>query len=122
MRAVPASACSATLNPEGARAIVHYDGADNSEPSTTGYSVLPDCVDETGLVPVVPKNAGQFAYGNEVDVAVIKDNYVKFTVNGSSLLLDWSHPTLLLAENRDPNYPASYNVVSLNGTKDTVRP
>lgn len=123
MRAVPAANCSTTKTPNGALGIVRYAGSDPStDPTTTGYPVSPECADETQLVPVVPKNAGQFAYGNEVDIAAIKDNYVKFTINGSSLLIDWSNPTLLLADNRDPTYPSSYNVVSLNGTDDTVDP
>ena len=121
MRAVPATGCSANLNPDGAKAIIHYEGANDSEPASTAYTTTPECVDETDLTPVVPIDPGHFAYGNEVDISVIVDNYVKFTINGSSMSIDWSNPTLLLADNHDPDYPASYNVVSLNGTDDTVR-
>jgi len=118
MRAVTATGCSGNANPS-ALAIVRY-GDDTSDPTTTPYPVDPACNDEQNLVPVLPVNAGSLAYGNEMDISVIKANYVKFTMNGSSLLIDWSNPTLMLADKRDPNYPESYNVVSLNGTCETV--
>ena len=120
MRAVPASSCSGNLNPDGALAVVSYRGACDQQPSSTPYPVSPECADETQLTPVVPVNPGTFAYGEELDISTIVDNYVKFTINGSSLSIDWSKPTLLLADNHDPSYPSSYNVVSLNGTDDTV--
>jgi FtsP/CotA-like multicopper oxidase with cupredoxin domain len=120
MRAVPATSCSATLNPDGARAIVRYDGANHEDPTSVPYTPTMECVDEHQLVPVVHIDPGNFAFGEKVDISVIVDNYVKFTVNGSSMFIDWSEPTLLLADNHDSRYPAGYNVVSLNGTKDTV--
>lgn len=54
-------------------------------------------------------------------ISIIVGNYVKFTLNGSSLFLDWKDPTLLMVENHDSSYPADYNVLSLNGTSTTVR-
>jgi len=122
MRAVPASDCSAQLNPDGIRAIVRYEGSDpTAEPTSTPYPITSTaCVDETGLVPVVPRNVGNLAYGNEEDIGVIVDNYIKFTINNSSLLIDWSNPTLLLVDNHDPTYPRDFNVVQLNGTATTV--
>lgn len=124
MRAIPAADCSVNNNADNIRAIVRYECADNTvEPITTAYVTDTECKDETGLVPIVPRNVGNLAFGQEVDVSVIqdvKDNFLLFAMNGSSLLINWDNPTLLLAENRDPSYPASYDVVSLNGTSDTV--
>lgn len=122
MRAIPATGCCANNNADGIRAIVRYQGADTTaEPTSTAY--VPDsteCKDEVSLVPVVPRNVGDFSFGNEMDIGLIVDNYVKFTMKGSSLFLDWKNPTLLLVENHDSSYPGSYNVLSLNGTSDTV--
>ena len=123
MRAIPATDCSANNNADGIRAIVRYEGADSSaEPTSTPF--VPSntaCQDETQLVPHVKRNVGNLEYGNEMDISVIVDNYIKFTLNGSSLFLDWKDPTLLMVENNDPSYPADYNVLSLNGTSTTVR-
>ena len=122
MRAVPASDCSGNLNSDGIRAIVSYDGADTtSEPESAAFpNVTTACIDEKGLVPVVPRDVGTFGGGEEVDVAFISSNYYKFTINGSSLDIDWDNPTLLLADSLDSSFPGSYNVISLNGTSTTV--
>ena len=122
MRAVPATDCSAQLNPNGIRAIVRYVGSNPiSEPTSTPFPITStECVDETGLVPVVPRDVGKFAYGNEEDVGIVVDKYIKFTINNSSLFIDWENPTLLMVEDHDPKYPRDYNVVQLNGTSETV--
>jgi len=123
MRAVPAADCSAQLNPDGIRAIVKYKGCkSNAEPTSTPYPITStECVDETGLVPIVHRDLGVLSLLKEEDINVIQDQYIKFTINNSSLLIDWSDPTLLMVENHDPTYPSHYNVQSLNGTADTVR-
>ena len=121
MRAVPAADCSGNLNPNGIRAIVRYSGSNKkAEPKSIPYDVTTTCVDETSLVPVVPRNVGTFTSETKENIGVIVDNYIKFTMNGSSLFIDWKDPTLLKVENHDPTYPADYNVVSLNGTSETV--
>lgn len=126
MRAVPASGCSNIANADGIRAIVRYEGGDDSsDPTSIPFPITDtECKDETGLVPILPRNVGTLAYGQEANISVIKDvqnNLVKFAIDGSSLLIDWDNPTLLLAEASDPSFPTSYNVIELNGTSDTVR-
>jgi hypothetical protein len=122
MRAVPGNFCSINLNPNGIRAIINYDGADaTAEPTSEPYNITStECKDETGLVPIVPKNVGSLSYGEEMDLELVTENYVLFTLNGSSLFINWDDPTLLMVENVDPTYPGDYNVISLNGTSDTV--
>lgn len=122
MRVIPASDCSGNLNPDGIRAIVRYDGANaTSEPESTAFvATTTACVDEKGLVPIVPRDVGTFGGGEEVDIAFIQSNYYKFTVNGSALEVDWDNPTLMLADNLDSSFPGSYNVISLNGPSATV--
>lgn len=122
MRAVPANDCSINLNPNGIQAIVNYNGADATAAPTSQPFNIPstECKDETGLIPMVPKNVGSLGYGEEMDLELVTENYVKFTLNGSSLLIDWDNPTLLMVENLNPSYPGDYNVISLNGTSDTV--
>jgi len=103
MRAVPAADCSVNKNADGIRAIVKYQGANDSlEPTTTPYNITDtECKDETGLIPVVPRNVGPLSVGEEEDISVIQDmqdNFIKFAMNGSSLRIDWDNPTLLLVQ------------------------
>lgn len=122
MRAVTASGCSINFNPNGIVAIVRYEGANNGAlPMSHPYNITDmTCKDEVGLVPIVPVNLTALSYGEEFDLELVNEPFVKFTLNGSSLQIDWSSPTLLLVENLDPSFPDDYNVISLNGTSDTV--
>ena len=122
MRAVTASGCSINLNPNGIVAVVRYEGASNETLPTSQPFNITDmtCKDEVSLVPIVPVNLTTLSYGEEFDLELVNQPFVKFTLNGSSLQIDWSNPTLLLVENLDPSFPNNYNVVSLNGTSDTV--
>ena len=122
MRAVTATGCSANFNGNGIQAIVRYSGTNQtSDPTSTPYDISTMvCQDETGLVPIVPVNLGFLSYGEELPLDLVTENYVKFLLNGTSLFIDWDNPTLLQAENLDPTFPDDDNVISLNGTSDTV--
>ena len=125
MRLTPSSGCSNITNPD-LTAILHYDGADNSLPTSTPY-IPPNmvCEDETGLVPIVERNAGPFSFSTGMDITIdeamlASEGIFSWNVNGTSFKIDWDDPTLLKVENHDNSYPADYNVVELNGTSSTV--
>lgn len=123
MRAITAVGCSVNLNPNNTLAIVRYKNTVSSAlPDSTPFLIKSmECKDETGLIPVVVKNVGTLSSREEFNVSVIEDGIlVKFNVNGSSLFIDWDKPTLLLAENGMTPFPREYNLVTLNGTSDTV--
>jgi FtsP/CotA-like multicopper oxidase with cupredoxin domain len=123
MRAVPALDCSATNHPEGGFAIVSYEGAGTDTPTSTPYIISPKCGDETEIVPIVHVDAGPFAYGEQENLNLtLIDNFLRFTLNNSTLVVDWSEPTLLLAENLNSSFPGNYNALELNGTDQTVPP
>jgi hypothetical protein len=126
MRAITAVGCSVNLNPNSTLGIVRYRNTDPKVlPDSTPYSIKStECKDETGLIPVVPKDVGSLSsFGQEFNLSIIQDGIlVKFNVNGSSLFIDWDKPTLLLAENLMTPFPKDYNLVTLNGTSDTVSP
>lgn len=106
MRAIPAPDCCSNFNADGIRAVVRYEGAaDNTtDPTSNPFNITStEWKDETGLIPVVPKNVGLLNYGEEMNLAVdLNSAYVTFTLNGSSLFIDWDNPTLLMVENLDP--------------------
>lgn len=123
MHALPALQCSANNNEDGILAIVRYEGSNPFVESNSTPFVPSDilCLDEQGLVPVVPRNVGIFSEGDVLDISLIPENgLVRWTINGSSFQVDYEDPTLLLVDNHDPSYPSQYNVITLNGTEETV--
>jgi hypothetical protein len=125
MRALPALGCSANFNLNGILAVVRYDGSNPTAlPNSTAYVPSDtNCEDETGLVPVVPKSPGLFSEDGNLNISIIPQNgLVTWTINLSQFFINYSDPTLLLVEDHNLKYPDSYNVVSLNGTDDTVIP
>jgi hypothetical protein len=125
MRLIPSEQCTNITNPD-LTAILHYDGADNSAPTPSPYTVSTmECMDETGLVPIVERHAGPFSFSSGMDISIDEtmlknEGIFSWHVNGSTFKIDWSDPTLLKVEDHDPSYPADYNVVELNGTESTV--
>ena len=127
MRALPATGCSSNQNQNGILAIVSYEGQDpNTLPTSTPWVPADtNCEDETGLVPVVPRNVGTFdttGESGELDVSILAtaENIVTWNINSSSFKIDYASPTLLLVEDNDDSFPGSYNVVQLNGDDNTV--
>jgi hypothetical protein len=131
IRLVATAGCSNIANTTDMSAILRYEGADtNADPTSTAW-VPPNqiCEDESAanLSPVIVRNAGPFSFGSGMDITVdqnelFNNGIFQWDINGTSFLIDWANPTLLLVENHDPSYPSQYNVDELNGTETTVRP
>lgn len=98
MRAIPQVACSESDNVDGIKGIIHY-GTSTGTPTTTGYSYTDECLDElsTDLVPFLSKTVGAVTITNEeaVSVTTNTDNFFRWTLNATSLLINWENPTLL---------------------------
>jgi len=104
-------------------AILHYDGADNSNPTTTGETLLTHCDDETGLVPFVPNTVPSNIVPNSgrLDVGFFtgEANLFRWTINGSTHIVDWQHPILEKVLAGNTNYGPNSNVYEMQ-TKDQV--
>lgn len=104
-------------------AIIRYEGAPLTDPTSTGWVPANQiCEDETQLVPIVQRTAGPFSFSSGMDITIdeqmlANEGIFQWHVNGSTFLIDWSNPTLLLVDNKDPSYPSQYNVLELNGTE-----
>lgn len=129
MRMIATSGCSNITNTD-LTAIIRYEGANaNALPTSQAYVPANQiCEDEdpSNLVPIIQRNAGPFSFSSGMDItideAMLTNNGIfSWHVNGSTFLIDWSDPTLLLVENLSPRYPSQYNVLELNGTKTDVR-
>lgn len=98
MRAIPQVACSESDNVDDIKGIIHY-GTSTGTPTTTGYSYTDECLDElsTDLVPFLSKTVGAVTITNEeaVSVTTNTDNFFRWTMNATSLLINWENPTLL---------------------------
>ncbi|CAG8001897.1 unnamed protein product [Penicillium olsonii] len=109
LRATPQLACSFSNNADNIRGIIYYErspGASKSSsliPSTTGYTLTDSCDDEPAskLIPIVSKRlslaAADFYYNENLPVtaAVNENNLLRWYINGTSMHVTWSQPTLL---------------------------
>ncbi|POS75460.1 laccase [Diaporthe helianthi] len=113
-------ACMSNANPRGITGIVRYDNSSSTAtPTTTSAVTTPaTCNDEpfTSLVPHVALDIGTVTQTATESLDFKFDTYFKWTLNGSSLLLDWATPTLDRVILGNTTFPTDYNVVSIDGT------
>ncbi|KAJ4421842.1 laccase, multicopper oxidase, benzenediol:oxygen oxidorectuctase [Gnomoniopsis sp. IMI 355080] len=120
LRAKWNTACSNNQNPDGITGIVRYDSSSSADPTTVStVTKTESCGDEplTNLVPHLSLDVGtineiasqsmSFATGGE---------WFQWTLNGSSLEIDWENPTLTRMMNGETEFPLDYNVVTVGRT------
>lgn len=106
--------CGSSNNPHPA-AIIHYDGASTDNPADPG-SIPTDheCLDYLSYTPVVsrtvPTNTFVASASNSLGVALTANNGNKWTVNGSTLQVDWNHPVAQYVAENETSWPSSDNV------------
>jgi len=112
--------CGTSVNTLPA-AIFRYQGAPNSLPTHPG-AVPPEqlCVDTHDVVPIVSRTApkSQFAVtpSDTIPLTLEVDaqaNQVFWLLNGSSINVNWSHPTLEFVQQGNTNYPTSENLIMI---------
>lgn len=112
-------ACMTNGNSKGITGIVRYDNSSTAAPtSTSNVTTTASCNDEPfkSLVPHVAMDVGTVTTTASETLNFKFDTYFKWTLNGSSLLLDWANPTITRVVNGSLTFPTDYNVVSVNGT------
>lgn len=121
LRAVWVNACAGVANdhPEASTGIVRYDAASVGEPTSASAVDPPTtCQDEPleSLVPHMSFDITSIAGTTveELRVRFTHDALFTWTINSSSLKLDWSTPTLERVSNHDAVFPDAYNVVSVD--------
>jgi FtsP/CotA-like multicopper oxidase with cupredoxin domain len=115
--------CSANQNSEDITAIIRYNANSTDLPnSNSTVTKVPTCNDEdmANLVPHLAMNvAANLATDVEEDsLGFVFDDYFKWQLNGSSLLLDWNDPTTLKVFNNESIWPTDYNVHALENGGD----
>ncbi|KAH8818025.1 laccase precursor [Hyaloscypha sp. PMI_1271] len=116
LRAGWVTACAANLNPADITGIVRYDSTSTADPTSTGITVGSNCGDEPleSLVPYLAMNVGNYTEVTEEALSFAFTNYFVWTINSSSLYLNWSNPTTLRIFNDEPIWPTDYNVVPID--------
>lgn len=106
-------ACGSSNNPYPA-AIIHYDNASNSNPTYAGVAPTDhQCMDLINLTPVVTRTVPTTGFtasaDNSLDVALSLTTG-KWTINSSSLAVDWGTPVAQLVINNETDWLPSNNV------------
>lgn len=109
------TACSANSNAANITGILRYTGSTITDPVTTTTVVTStSCLDEpvTSLVPHVPINP----VASQIIPTTLTTAGGTWLFNGSSLLLNWTDPTLLTILNNGNIWPTEYNVIPISST------
>lgn len=115
MRAIPGT-CADNANPDDIKAIIRYDSTSTADPTTTPYvSTAQSCVDEpiASLVPYVAIEAETMVIYDDEEVT-LKGSPTRWYVNGTTMIVDWSSPTLLEVYNNATQFDASEAVIEMN--------
>ncbi|KAI1398420.1 multicopper oxidase [Hypoxylon fuscum] len=121
MRAIPQSACSDNDSEDNIRGIVSYTDT-VSTPETTGWDYTDSCDDETSnLVPYVSKTVGSSlsTTAETAGIAVV-DGLFKWTLNSTSMLVDWADPTLMQVMNEITEFETDDSVIQLPNANEWV--
>ncbi|RDW71747.1 putative Laccase-2 [Coleophoma crateriformis] len=121
LRAGWTAACSTNLNANDITAIIRYDASSTADPTTTSTVTVSDsCSDEpvTNLVPYLAMDVSDITSTNEETLDFTFSDYFLWTINSSSLYLDWENPTTLRIYNSETIWPTDYNVLPVSGTDD----
>lgn len=114
--------CGGSNNPYPA-AIVHYDGA-ATDANPTDLGTVPtdhECLDFVNYTPVVTRSVPTSPFAatddNTLDIEFVAR---KWTIDGSTLVVDWGQPLAQYAIENSTAWPASDNVHQIDG-EDQVR-
>ena len=125
LRAVWQTNCAGNKNADNILGIVRYENAPtDAEPTSTMATVANNCIDEplASLSPHVPIDVGEFAAHDVVQLGFQNPNNVfTWTINTSSLVLDWRDPTALKLLNGDSVFPTPYNVYPVSAVDEVCQ-
>lgn len=111
------SGCQTNQNADNITAIVRYDNSSTADPTTTSnITISSNCGDEplASLVPWLALDVGNYSQITEANLGITFGAYTTWTINSSSLLLDWAEPTNLKLANNVSIWPTEYNVIPID--------
>ncbi|KAI8933007.1 hypothetical protein NX059_009656 [Plenodomus lindquistii] len=121
LRAFWVYACAGVTNdhPEDSTGIIRYESRSTLDPKSTSAVQPPTiCGDEPlqNLEPHIQYDIMNIAGTTIEELRVVFNHEALFTwtINSSSLLLDWTNPTLQRVYNNESVFPTKYNVVPVD--------
>lgn len=99
--------------------IVRYNSSSTADPTSTSTVVAStSCGDEpyASLVPYLSLDVGTLSDEAEdfESLDFVVNSYFQWTINSSSLYLDWADPTLIQVLDGNTSFATSYNAVAMN--------
>jgi len=97
--------------------IIRYDSTSTADPTTNStVTASTSCGDvpAASLVPHLSMDVGNFSSVNQEELSFAVPDYFRWTLNSSSLELNWTDPTTLKIFNNETIWPSDYNVQALN--------
>lgn len=124
-RAEPQVACGDNWSAGNIKSIFSYEGADNTDPTTTATSFTQSCTDQTGLTPWWKKDVPQAqfeAQAKDLDVLMSAgsnaswangNTVVQWSFNDNLMTVNWGKPTLGSVFDGNDTWTAEQNVIEL---------
>lgn len=115
------TSCATNDNPDDMTGIVRYDSTSTADPTTTSdVTIGTNCGDEplANLVPYLAMNVADISEVTEESLSFAFGSYFTWTINSSSLYMNWSDPTIIRVYEDEPIWPTAYNVVPLTADSD----
>jgi FtsP/CotA-like multicopper oxidase with cupredoxin domain len=122
LRAIPQTSCSKNSNAANIRGIITYKNPGEKDheplrlPTTSPHNYTDSCIDEdpTNLIPIITPDftpSENIIYNKSLPVGITLDanNHYHWTLNGTSMQLDWANPTLLRTIASTPDHDSANN-------------
>lgn len=119
--------CAPNANVNSITGIVRYNTSSTALPTTTS-TVTPSthCLNEplASTIPYLPLNVTNIPPPNLVleNLNFTAGAVFHWTINTSSLVLDWKNPTMMHVFNNESIFPTPYNVVPIGRSSPTASP
>ncbi|KAK5733302.1 laccase, multicopper oxidase, benzenediol:oxygen oxidorectuctase [Elasticomyces elasticus] len=121
LRADVSAQCSRNANQGNIRSVIRYDGAPETDPTSTGIVQSTGCYDES-VTPYVGNQVPQDQFASairKIDMdfnvgASVNGPLVQWLINGSDIRVDWSNPTLQYVKDNNYTFEKKMNVFEIN--------
>lgn len=122
MRASWQNTCATNYNWDSGLAIIWYDNYSTEGPISVSIGFTETCTNEdiSNLTPYVPITVDAPSSFSEVSVNYSWPGLFYWTINDSSLYLNWSNPTTLMEYKNEDVFPTPYNVYPLTTVNEWV--
>lgn len=96
LRSIPQSSCSSTNeNTLDITGIFNYDSVDIDTPTSTGWTYIDSCTDETAnLKPFVELDAAQDGLEKDFQIGIAVNGVFRWTINQQQFYTHWEYPSM----------------------------